>query len=69
MNSVVDINENKLVEPTQDNSVPSVVSAIPTLPFVFAKRNGVMVGEKKSGQVTVLMRPGVSSATLAEVRR
>ncbi|HHH47601.1 MAG TPA: type II secretion system protein GspE [Gammaproteobacteria bacterium] len=39
------------------------------LPFAFAKRNGVMVGEAHTDHAVVLARPGVSSVTLAEVRR
>jgi len=39
------------------------------LPFVFAKRNGVLVAAVHADVVEVLVRPGVSSITLAEVRR
>ncbi|MBL1276634.1 MAG: type II secretion system ATPase GspE [Ectothiorhodospiraceae bacterium] len=49
-----------------------VVSSVRVLPFVFAKRNGVLVNgapNKDTGRVVVLTRPGVSSATLAEVGR
>jgi general secretion pathway protein E len=63
--------------PTNDESAGRVIDtghepASPTrsaLPFVFAKRNGVLVTEKNADGLTVLMRPGVSVATLAEVRR
>ncbi|VAW96380.1 General secretion pathway protein E [hydrothermal vent metagenome] len=39
------------------------------LPFAFAKRNGVMVAEEHADHTVVLARPGVSSVTLAEMRR
>jgi len=39
------------------------------LPFAFAKRNGVLLGEVKENGVVILLRPGVSTTTLAEVRR
>ncbi|HEB93402.1 MAG TPA: type II secretion system protein GspE [Gammaproteobacteria bacterium] len=39
------------------------------LPFAFAKRNGVMVGEEHADHTVVLARPGVSAVTLAEMRR
>ena len=39
------------------------------LPFAFAKRNGVMVGEVQKECTVVLTRPGVSGVTLAETRR
>jgi len=39
------------------------------LPFAFAKRNGVMLGERGAESVEVLARPGVRSTTFAEVRR
>jgi len=39
------------------------------LPFAFAKRNGVMVGEEHADHTVVLARPGISTVTLAEVRR
>jgi general secretion pathway protein E len=39
------------------------------LPFAFAKRNGVLVAAVHADAVEVLVRPGVSSTTLAEVRR
>lgn len=39
------------------------------LPFAYAKRNGVLVTEQAADHVTVVVRPGVSTLTLAEVRR
>ncbi|HEX22359.1 MAG TPA: type II secretion system protein GspE, partial [Chromatiales bacterium] len=39
------------------------------LPFAFAKRNGVMVGEEHADHTVLLARPGISPVTLAEVRR
>ena len=45
------------------------VHGVHGLPFAFAKRNGVMVGEAHADHTVVLARPGVSSVTLAEVRR
>lgn len=39
------------------------------LPFAYAKRNGVLVTKRSPEHVTVVMRPGVSTLTLAEVRR
>jgi general secretion pathway protein E len=40
-----------------------------TLPFAFAKRNGVLVGEISHGHAKILHRPGISTTTMAEVRR
>jgi general secretion pathway protein E len=40
-----------------------------TLPFAFAKRNGVLLGEVSENGRVVFVRPGVTSTTLAEVRR
>ncbi len=69
MNSVVDIAPDNTAETVLTDSPPPVASAIPALPFIFAKRNGVLVSEKTPEHVVVLMRPGVNSTTLAEVRR
>ncbi len=43
--------------------------AVRALPFAFAKRNGALVAEAGEQGVTVLLRPGSSITTLAEVRR
>ena len=79
MNNVVDIAQNNAQNalenaeqshlPEAVDSMPAVAAAVPSLPFVFAKRNGVLVGDVSSENIVVLMRPGVSSATLAEVSR
>ncbi|HHI94354.1 MAG TPA: type II secretion system protein GspE [Gammaproteobacteria bacterium] len=70
MNSVVDIAHNNTAEAVLNDSVaPVAAPAIPALPFIFAKRNGVLVSEKTPEHIVVLMRPGVNSTTLAEVRR
>ena len=49
----------------------SVTPRLPghALPFAFAKRNGVLVGAVHDDGAQVMVRPGVSSTTLAEVRR
>lgn len=39
------------------------------LPFPYAKRHGVLVTDIHEGRATLLCRPGVGPATLAEVRR
>ena len=51
-----------------ETSSTDVVS-VDTLPFAFAKRNGVLVSGTRDGKIIVLTRPGVSATTLAEVRR
>jgi len=40
-----------------------------TLPFTFAKRNGVLVKEVREGEAVVLSRPDVSHLIVAELRR
>jgi general secretion pathway protein E len=53
-----------------ENEVSSAdVISVDTLPFAFAKRNGVLVGGLREGKIIVLIRPGVTTTTLAEVRR
>ncbi len=59
-------NSNPMLE--SEISSPDSVSA-GTLPFAFAKRNGVLVSGEREGKVTVLMRPNTTATTLAEVRR
>ncbi len=39
------------------------------LPFVFAKRHGVLLQGVKDGQAEAIYRQGVSTLSLAEVRR
>jgi general secretion pathway protein E len=59
--------------PVEETSLDEAVVATPTaahaVPFAFAKRNGVLVGEVHGDYTEVLARPNVSSTTLAEVRR
>ena len=56
--------------PMLENEMPdSDAASAGTLPFAFVKRNGVLVGGERDGKITVLMRPGVTAITLAEVRR
>jgi len=56
--------------PMLENEMPdSDAASAGTLPFAFAKRNGVLVGGERDGKIIVLMRPGVTAITLAEVRR
>ncbi len=81
MNNVTDIAQNTMQSNTQSHtqnhapeaapaeSVSLIGSSASAIPFVFAKRNGVLVSERLAEHVVVLMRPGVSSNTLAEVRR
>jgi general secretion pathway protein E len=49
-------------------SVP-VDDSVSVIPFAFAKRNGVLLEEIRENSAVVFIRPGVSSTTLAEVRR
>ena len=69
MNNVIDIMQNDMSEAGPVDSTVPVDSAVPMLPFAFAKRNGVLVGAVTADNAVVLMRPGVSTTTLAEVRR
>jgi general secretion pathway protein E len=67
MNSVVDFKADDTI--VADESQLQSVAAARRIPFAFAKRNGVLVAEHNSEGAKVLLRPGVSSTTLAEVRR
>lgn len=67
MSSMVDISELEM-SPDVEVSSTSGASSV-TLPFAFAKRNGVLLGDSRDDSIVVLLRPGVSSTTLAEVRR
>lgn len=69
MNNVVDITQSKPPELSAAEQVVSAAPAILALPFVFAKRNGVLVGEATAEHIVVLTRPGASSTSMAEVRR
>jgi general secretion pathway protein E len=59
--------ESLTTAPTEDVAAGS--RSVRALPFAFAKRNGVLVEGVQDGPVNVLLRPGVSITTLAEVRR
>jgi general secretion pathway protein E len=70
MNSVVDITQGVDSGETEAVAEAGIVGvAARTLPFAFAKRNGVLVSEVHDDHTVVLMRPGVTPLTLAEVRR
>lgn len=71
MNSVADLTHSKVNEENlaPDEAGGSVAPTVRPLPFAFAKRNGVLVGDVNQDHVIVFIRPGVSSTTLAEARR
>ena len=50
-------------------SIPVHMPHEPRIPYAFAKRHGVLVGEVGANHVDVVYREGVSSTALLEVRR
>lgn len=64
---MVDMSELEMSPEVEASLTPGESSS--TLPFAFAKRNGVLLGESSKDGYVVLLRPGVTSSTLAEVRR
>jgi general secretion pathway protein E len=46
-----------------------VVSKLPRLPFAFSRSQGLLLAATDEGGMELLMRPGVSPAAIAEVRR
>jgi general secretion pathway protein E len=54
---------------SEETAAPVEVHKPKTLPFAFAKRNGVLVKELHDGEAVVLSRPDVSHLIVAELRR
>ncbi|HPE73923.1 MAG TPA: hypothetical protein PK018_17425, partial [Candidatus Competibacter sp.] len=50
-------------------SVDEALGVHPALSYAFAKRHGVLVVDEEDGKVTVVCRQGVSTRSLAELRR
>ncbi|WP_455217059.1 type II secretion system ATPase GspE [Kaarinaea lacus] len=65
MNSMVDMSDLEMS--TEDTTANR--DGVAALPFAFAKRNGVLLSQSREDGFVVLMRPDVTSTTLAEVRR